>query len=50
MTSPNIEDPDEYPVEFMGERPPIEILLDYNKKSSTLEDRNSESFCVETEE
>ena len=50
MSLPNIEDKDDYPVEFMGEHPPIEILLNYNKKSSTLKDKNSENFCVDTEE
>jgi len=29
---------------------PVEFLLDYNKKSSTLMEVNSEDFCAYTEE
>lgn len=43
------EDPDEYPMELMGERPPLESLLSYNKKDSKLKEVNSENLCADTE-
>ena len=44
------EDQDEYPIELMGEHPPLEPFLDYNIKSSTLREVNSENLCADTEE
>jgi len=49
MSLPDTEDPYDYPMELMGERPPIEILLSYNKKDSKLNAVNSESLCADTE-
>jgi hypothetical protein len=49
MSLPDIEDPYDYPIELMGEHPPIEILLSYNKKDSKLKEVNSESLCADTE-
>ena len=50
MSLPQIYDSYDYPEELMGEHPPLEILLDYNNKSSTLVEVNSEDFCADTEE
>jgi hypothetical protein len=44
------EDLDDYPMELMGEHPPLEPFLDYNIKSSTLREVNSENLCADTEE
>lgn len=49
MSSPDTEDPYDYPLELMGEHPPIENLLNYNKKDSILNEVNSESPCADTE-
>ena len=49
MRPPNIEDEYDYPMELMGERPPIEYLLAFNEKDSTLNVVNSEDFCTDTE-
>tara|TARA_B100000470_G_C19553078_1_gene285721 strand:- start:376 stop:525 length:150 start_codon:yes stop_codon:yes gene_type:complete len=43
------EDVYDCPMEMMGERPPLEIFLSFNQKSSTLEEDNSESLCADTE-
>ena len=43
------EDLDDYPMELMGEHPPLEIFLSFNQKSSTLKEDNSESLCTDTE-
>ena len=48
MRPPDIED--DYPMELMGEHPPLEPFLDYNIKSSTLREVNSENLCADTEE
>ena len=47
-TSP--EEPDDYPIELMGEHPALEFILDYKIKSSTLREVNSENLCADTEE
>ena len=47
-TSP--EEPDDYPIELMGEHPDLEFILDYKIKSSTLREVNSENLCADTEE
>jgi len=49
MSLPDTEDSCDYPIEFMGEHPPIEILLSYNKKDSKLKEVNSEKPCADTE-
>ena len=49
MSLPDTEDPCDYPIEFMGEHPPIEILLSYNRKDSKLKEVNSEKPCADTE-
>ena len=49
MILPEIEDPYDCPIELMGERPPLELFLDYNKKSSTLREVKTEDFCADTE-
>ena len=49
MSLPDIEDPYDYPMELMGEHPPVEILLNDNKKDSKLKDIDSESLCADTE-
>ena len=41
---------DDSPMELIGERPPIENLLAFNEKDSTLRVVNSEDFCTDTEE
>ena len=46
MSLPDTEDPCDYPIEFMGEHPPIEILLSYNKKDSKLKEVNSEKQAL----
>lgn len=48
MRPPDIED--DYPIELMGEHPDLEFILDYNIKSSTLREVNSENLCADTEE
>ena len=50
MSLSDIEDPYDYPMELMGERPPIENILAFNEKDSTLREVNSKDFCAETEE
>ena len=50
MSTSDIEDPYDYPMELMGEHPPLEFFWDYNIKSSTLVEVNSEDFCTDTEE
>ena len=50
MSLPEMNDSYDYPVELMGERPPLELFLDYKIKSSTLVEVNSEDFCADTEE
>jgi|TARA_B100001146_G_C16092464_1_gene395672 hypothetical protein len=50
MSLSDIEDPYDYPMELMGERPPLELFLDYNIKSSTLREVKTEDFCADTEE
>ena len=50
MSLPEIEDMYDYPMELMGEHPPLELVLDYNIKSSTLKEVKSEDFCEHTEE
>ena len=47
-TSP--EEQDDYPIEFMGERPPIDYLLGFNNKPSIISEANSENLCADTEE
>ena len=49
MTTIDPEDPYEYPMELMGEHPPVELFLSYNKKSSKLEEDNLENLCADTE-
>tara|TARA_B100000586_G_C20027599_1_gene391822 strand:+ start:602 stop:775 length:174 start_codon:yes stop_codon:yes gene_type:complete len=49
MTTIDPEDPYEYPMELMGEHPPVELFLSYNKKSSKLKEDNSENLCADTE-
>ncbi len=44
------DEQDDYPMELMGEHPPIENLLAFNEKDSTLRVVNSEDFCTDTEE
>ena len=46
-TSP--EEPDDYPIELMGEHPDLEFILDYKIKSSRLREVNSEDGCAGTE-
>tara|TARA_Y100000758_G_scaffold143847_1_gene102015 strand:- start:281 stop:427 length:147 start_codon:yes stop_codon:yes gene_type:complete len=48
MTDP--EDVHDYPMELMGEHPPLEIILAFNQKPSTLRIDDSEIFCADTEE
>ncbi len=50
LTKIDSDEFEEYPIEFMGEHPPLEILLSYNKKDSKLKEVNSESLCANTEE
>jgi|TARA_B110000263_G_C14964815_1_gene354300 hypothetical protein len=50
MSPPEIDDPYDYPMELMGERPPLEFFLDDKIKSSTLREVKTEDFCADTEE